>query len=334
MHANRPEDHADGHPPRDRIEVAAAVIERPDGRFLMASRPEGKVYAGWWEFPGGKVEAGESARHALDRELHEELGITVKNAYPWLNRAFDYDHARVMLRFFRVTEWDGEPHPREGQGGLAWTRAACPDVQPILPANGPILRGLELPLNYGITALTEWGESGFMPRLEQALVRGLRLVQFREKTLPRERQMALAREVGARCREHGALMLVNGPADVTMPLVDAGLAAGQHLDSASLMALPARPDVPWLGASCHSAPELAQAEALGADLAVLGPVCDTLSHPGAPTLGWAGFSDLVQDCGLPVFALGGLTLTDLAQARTSGAHGIALKSAAWAGDRP
>jgi 8-oxo-dGTP diphosphatase len=304
-----------------RIEVAAAVIERPDGTFLMASRPEGKVYAGWWEFPGGKVEPGETARHALDRELHEELGITVKHAYPWISRAFDYEHARVMLRFFRVTDWDGVPHPHEGQGGLAWTHAARPEVSPILPANGPILRGLELPLVYGISAAADMGAEAFLPRLEIALSNGLRLVQCREMA-PAGQE--LAERMAALCRHHGARLMVN--ADVELA---ARLGAGVHLTAKQLSSLSGRPDLPWVGASCHDAAELDRAVAIEADFVVLGPVLETPSHPGAATLGWEDFGRLIEDYPLPVYALGGLTETDLDRARQYGAQGIAMRSGLW-----
>jgi 8-oxo-dGTP diphosphatase len=307
-----------------RVEVAAAVIERPDGCFLMASRPEGKVYAGWWEFPGGKVEPGETARRALDRELHEELGIVVKTAYPWINRAFDYEHARVMLRFFRVTAWDGEPHPHEGQGGLAWTHAAKPDVEPILPANGPILRGLELPLRYGISMAVELGADDFIARLEAALANGLRLVQLREKSLPPGELAALAERMAGLCRQYGARLMVNGDIELAERL-----GAGVHLTSAQLAALSVRPDLPWVGASCHNAQELARAVALGADFVVLGPVQATASHPGSVLLGWETFSRLIEDYPLPVYALGGLNAANLDRARLAGAHGIALRSGAW-----
>ncbi len=309
-----------------RIEVAAAVIERPDGTFLMASRPEGKVYAGWWEFPGGKVEPGETARHALDRELHEELGIEVKAAYPWLNRAFDYEHARVMLRFFRVTAWIGEPHPHEGQGGLAWTHAARPDVEPILPANGPILRGLQLPLTYGISMASELGEDAFMARLETALANGLRLVQFREKAMTEAAQAALAERMAEACRRHGAQLMINTNVELARRL-----GVGVHLTASQLARFDARPDLPWLGASCHDAAELDRAVDLGVDLVVLGPVLPTVSHPGADTLGWELFNRLIVDYPLPVYALGGLTPDDMDRARQAGAHGIAMRRGAWPG---
>lgn len=306
-----------------RVAVAAAVIERPDGAFLMASRPPGKAYAGWWEFPGGKVEPGETPREALVRELAEELGIHVRVAYPWLTRDYDYEHARVRLHFFRVVDWSGEPHPHEGQG-MAWVQAERPGVSPILPANGPILKGLSLPLVYAISAATELGRERFLARLEAALAQGLRLVQLREKALPDDALADLARAVGARCRAHGARLLINGD----LALADR-LEAGVHLTAAQLMQMERRPDLAWVAASCHDAAELEQAQALGVDFVVLGPVKATASHPSARTLGWARFTELAAGRALPVYALGGLTATDLATARQAGAHGIALKTGAW-----
>lgn len=101
------------------IEVAAAVLQKPDGSFLLAQRPPDKIWAGYWEFPGGKIEPGETPYHALVRELREELGIEVQTAYPWVTRVFAYPHAAVRLNFFRVTKWGGELHPHEGQQ-FAW----------------------------------------------------------------------------------------------------------------------------------------------------------------------------------------------------------------------
>lgn len=306
-----------------RVEVAAAVIERPDGSFLMARRPEGKAYAGWWEFPGGKVEAGESARRALDRELREELGIRVTEAWPWLNRAFVYPHAHVMLRFFRVTGWEGEPHPHEGQV-LAWTHAQDPEVEPILPANGTILKGLRLPVEYAISAASEMGEAPFLQRLERRLEQGLRFVQLREKDLPPEAFARLARAVAVRCGARGALLALNGDTELAQ-----ALGVGLHLPTAQLMALRHRPPLEWVGASCHSPQEMAHAAHLGLDWVVLAPIQATSSHPDARPLGWQVLAEWVRDYPLPVFALGGMTQADLAVARGLGAHGVALRSGAW-----
>ncbi|MCB6183634.1 8-oxo-dGTP diphosphatase MutT [Leeia sp. TBRC 13508] len=126
------------------VHVAAGVLIRPNGEFLLASRPEGKPMAGYWEFPGGKIEAGETPEHALVRELQEELGIEVKTAYPWVVQSFDYTHAKVRLHFFRITEWEGEVESKESQH-FAWQHVNEVTVSPVLPANQDILRWLGLP---------------------------------------------------------------------------------------------------------------------------------------------------------------------------------------------
>lgn len=129
----------DGEPraARQPVDVAVGVLIRPDGAFLLTSRPPGKVYAGYWEFPGGKLERGESLEAALGRELHEELGITIAGCQPWREQLFDYPHALVRLRFCKVTAWSGEFEMREGQA-MAWQQLPVV-VQPVLPGTVPVL---------------------------------------------------------------------------------------------------------------------------------------------------------------------------------------------------
>ena len=122
-------------------EVAVGVMIAPDGRYLMAQRPADKPYGGYWEFPGGKLEAGESVEAALARELHEELGIEVTESLRWHTLEHDYPHAYVRLYFCKVTGWRGEPHSREGQA-LTWQRLPV-EVAPLLPASLPVLELLE-----------------------------------------------------------------------------------------------------------------------------------------------------------------------------------------------
>ncbi|MGL6070048.1 NUDIX domain-containing protein, partial [Craterilacuibacter sp.] len=129
------------------IPVVAGALMRADGAFMLGSRPEGKPYAGYWEFPGGKVEAGEGLFDALVREFHEEMGITVTDATPWLTRIHHYEHASVELTFFRIWDWQGEPQSCEGQA-FAWQMPGHETVSPMLPANGPILKSLSLPAWY------------------------------------------------------------------------------------------------------------------------------------------------------------------------------------------
>lgn len=307
------------------VEVAAAVIQRGAHEFLLAQRPAGKIWAGYWEFPGGKVEPGESAHDALVRELREELGITVHTAYPWLTRVFSYPHATVRLHFFRVTGWTGELHPHEGQQ-FAWQATPeQPSVAPILPANAPILRALSLPPLYAISNAAELGVEEFLRRLEAALGQGLRLVQLREKALPHEDFAGLAQRALTLTRAHGARLLLNGDIELAQELG----ADGVQLTSAQLARLNARPALDWCAASCHNAEELRRAEALGCDFAVLSPVLPTQSHPGAPHLGWETFSEIISGATLPVYALGGLEQKDMETAWRCGAHGVALLRQAW-----
>lgn len=307
-----------------KVEVAAAVIERPDGSFLLGRRPPNGIYSGWWEFPGGKVEAGETPQQALVRELQEELGIDVECAYPWIMREHVYEHAHVRLHFFRVTEWHGELRDLQ-HDQLSWQTADDVFVAPVLPANAPVFAGLRLPMQYGITHAAEIGVSAQLEQLQRALARGLRLVQLREATLPpdqREHFVATAVEM---CRAQGARVLVNGDVE----LARKSRADGVHFSSSQLLALDARPGFELVAASCHTPAELARAAQLELDFVAVGTVQPTLSHPGRPALGWDGFADLVRDYPLPVFALGGLSPRDLESARRNGAHGIAAIRSIW-----
>jgi 8-oxo-dGTP diphosphatase len=122
------------------VDVAVGVLIDRDGRFLLTSRPDGKVYAGYWEFPGGKLEAGEGVEQALRRELHEELGIRIGPAQPWKIELMDYAHALVRLHFCKVFDWHGEFVMREGQR-MAWQQLPA-TVQPVLPGTIPVLQWL------------------------------------------------------------------------------------------------------------------------------------------------------------------------------------------------
>jgi 8-oxo-dGTP diphosphatase len=305
-------------------EVVAAVLTRANGEVMLASRPPGKVYAGYWEFPGGKVEAGETLPAALARELTEELGIAVVRAERWITRVFAYEHATVRLNFFRVVEWHGEPHPHEGQT-LSWQAPEQVTVAPLLPANFPIVKALTLPPLLGITHAESLGVEPFLARLDVALDQGLRLIQLRDKSLDAAARLALAQETVRRAHRHGARVLVNG----SLELARAAGADGIHLDSAAAARLTARPDCAWVGVSCHDAAELAHAAALSADFALLSPVLPTLTHPGAPALGWECFAELAAASPIPVYGLGGLERSDVALAQSHGAHGVALLRGAW-----
>ena len=309
--------------------VSAAVILREGAEggteYLLAQRPPGKAYAGYWEFPGGKVEAGETFAEALVRELQEELGITVTAMTPWMTRHFVYPHARVEIRFFRVTAWIGDLQPLE-HTGTVWLDTlsmaggcdldAMP-VRPVLPANTPILRALALPNIYALTNAGAAGMAGELARIARAKPR---LVQVREKTMNDLDRQAFTRQVVDLVHGYGGHVLLNGGISEAVALgVD-----GVQLTSAALMACEVRPDLPLVFASCHTLAELRKASSLGLDAVILGTVNPTPTHPDGSPLGWAGFVQMIEGFELPVYAIGGMSQADVSTAQALGAQGVAM----------
>jgi len=307
------------------VHVAAAVITRPDGSFLLGQRAPDTFYPGYWEFPGGKVEAGETPHQALVRELEEELGITVDTAWPWLTRQHEYEHAHVSLHFYEVPHWHGEVNDHV-HSALSWQHADALNVGPMLPANGPILKALRLPRLMGVTHAWQIGVDAQLAALDRALENGLRMVQIRENTLPEEPRQHFIREALARCTNAGAIALINCLQSQTA----SGSSAGIHLTASQLMATEQRPDAEWVGASCHNRTDLEQAAALGLDYALLGHIKETSSHPGQAGLGWEAAAALIPDLPMPVLAIGGLNPADMTSARQHGMHGLAMIRGVWA----
>jgi 8-oxo-dGTP diphosphatase len=317
--------------------AAVGVIQREDGWVLLAERPVGKPWAGYWEFPGGKVEDGETPQQALKRELQEELGIVVTSLYPWLTRSFDYEAKydatgqldspakTVKLHFFIVTKWDSEPRGLENQQ-LVWQQPENIEVSPMLPANAPIFAALSLPSNYAITNLSELGEDLFFERLKISLDNGLKMLQLREKQLSNQAFQTFAERVIQLAKPYKAKVLINSGNQSASAALNV---AGIHFNSADLMQLQAKPAAILCGASCHNAEQLAHAAALGLDYVMLSPVKATRSHPDEEPLGWGQFADLIADYALPVYALGGMLPADLHKAKSHGAHGIAMLRSAW-----
>lgn len=290
---------------RQTIEVACGVIVGDDGEVLLAQRPAGKLAGGKWEFPGGKIEPGESAAEALGREMDEELGIRVEAA-TFLARLQQRYHGRmVLLDTWRIDAYEGRPVARESQK-LAWVPPARVPNYDVLPSCWKVLAALQLPKCYVFTpadqALEEWFPSiGALPH--NALLR------LRRPKLNDDRYYSEAVHLLPVCVRNGlSLVLDRDPAHV------ASLgAAGWHADGEALQALKRRPlsHGYWCLASTHDATQLRQAWQADLDAAVLGPVQETPSHPGGSPLGWGAFSTLARQAGLPVYAIGGVGPDDL-----------------------
>ena len=302
--------------------AVAGIIRREDGAVFMQQRRAPQSFDGCWEFPGGKVDDGEDIAAALRRELREETGIVARRISRFVRRRHRHSGGETLLDFFAVAEYDGEPRGREGQI-CRWTKAGAPP-SPLLPANEIVCKWLRLPPLCAITAAEIFGAEDALRRLETALLaRQFQLVQLRDKNLPPPQRQLFAREAMRLCRKHGALLCIND--DETLAAQTGGL----HLSSRRLAECRARPPFEWVGASCHSAAEVARASALELDFAVLSPVRKTLSHVAASPLGWRRFAAVAAEAGIPIYALGGLRPADLDIARRHHACGIAMMRRAW-----
>jgi len=308
------------------IHVAVAVIQNAAGQILISKRPAHLHQGGLWEFPGGKLELGESVGQALKREIYEELGLEVKAHSPLIRITHHYPDRVVLLDVHCVTQFAGCPEGREGQL-LRWLFPSQLINHPLLPADRPIVAAINLPDCYLITGADPLDQRQFLLKLERSLIKGVRLVQLRAKSLTQTEFCMLAEVVLKLCRAYEARLLLNAAPDWVEQLG----ADGVHLTSGQLSDLNERPlnRSYLIGASCHSTSDLARASALELDFAVLSPVLPTASHPDAQPLGWRQFGVLVEAARLPVYALGGMRRGMLDEARSYGAQGVAGISGLW-----
>nr|WP_314901996.1 Nudix family hydrolase [uncultured Deefgea sp.] len=306
--------------------VAAGILINASGQFLLGSRPTGKPYAGYWEFPGGKLEQGESAAEALSRELKEEMGIQVTQATPWITQRFNYPHADVELQFFKVTAWHGLLHGHEGQE-LAWQNIGQLNVSPILPANGPILRSLALPSQINISNVAELGLQAFLTQLEAKWANEAAWILIREPQLSYSDYAKLVQSAQQIARPHGGKIIIHRDIELARSLNMDCI----HLTSAQLATITERPDgMNWVSASTHNLADLRHVDRLGLDFAFLGHVNSSQSHPNQEPLGWHEFSTLCQHgWRFPILAIGGQSSATLNTAQQHGGHGVAVLRAAW-----
>ncbi|SEM25143.1 8-oxo-dGTP diphosphatase [Luteibacter sp. UNCMF331Sha3.1] len=302
------------------MHVVAGVLVDEQGRILIAQRPAGKHLAGMWEFPGGKLESGESAVVALERELDEELGIRVDPAsfeacirVPWR-----YGERSMLLEAMLVRGWTGRPQALDA-AAIAWHPPQDIDPAILAPADRPILAAVRLPARY-VTIAPEATPAATADVVRATLARGERLLRLRttggEPDVVREAAASVLAEIQA-C---GATLLLDR--DIAGALA---LGIGVHLAPAQLRGLTERPLPSTLavGASCHDADDLERASAVGCDFATLSPVLPSRDRPDAEPLGWPRFARLTEAASLPVYAGGGVGPDELAEARMHAAQGVA-----------
>lgn len=300
-----------------RVHVAVAVVKDEQGRVLIARRAQNAHQGGKLEFPGGKVEAQESVQQALQRELFEELGIHAQAMRPLIKINHHYVDKSVCLDVWQVQQYTGSAYGKEGQP-IFWMPVE--QLKPIdFPAaNGAIITALQLPSQLMISpdlsdtaaVVAEIGRRVECHQIDAVI---LRLPQLADKAYEAVARQLIQQYPQVRWQIHGKIDLA------------LGLGVGLHLSSQALFATQAASlsALDSLSASIHNIAELRQAECLGVDFAVLGPVQSTPTHPGADTLGWACFDAIVECSHIPVYALGGMQLADLARAVAAGAQGVA-----------
>lgn len=306
------------------LQVAVGVIKNTKGQIFISLRDKSLHQGGLWEFPGGKIEASETALQALSRELKEELNIVVTTATPLITVNYQYPDLAVQLNVFLVEHFSGTAESSEGQP-FKWVTPMELAKHAFPAANQPIITAAQLPPYYAI--LDDADESLLWVNLQKLLARGIKLIHFRLKTLPPDKIEKFIDTAYPLCKKHSAILMLNSAVKNAKNLPFNGI----HLTSRHLMSLTSRPrfsratseQPPWLAASCHNLQELQHAQTIGVDFVVLAPVLATKTHPDAEPLGWDQFTKLVDQVNLPVYALGGLSESELDIVRRTGGQGIA-----------
>lgn len=306
------------------IQVAVGVVADPAGRILLSRRHESAHQGGLWEFPGGKLESGESIPAALRRELEEELGIVAGPASPLIRIRHRYPDLNVVLNVFSVKHYSGHAQGRQRQE-IRWVDECDLHRFEFPEANLPILAAIRLPAIWPILNDDHANSESLEKRFDECAACGVKNMQIRCKSASPERFADSVKPLCAKARRLGIQVVLNCEAGI-LKEVDA---AGVHLNSRRLLEARSRPLASEfrVGASCHNPDQLLHAAQLGLDYAFLSPVRATSSHPELEPLGWEKFAFWADQVNIPVYALGGLTPNDLTIARAHGAQGIAGISA-------
>ncbi|WP_347988188.1 Nudix family hydrolase [Methylomonas sp. AM2-LC] len=302
------------------LHVAVGVITDNLGNILLTQRAKHVHQGGLWEFPGGKLELGESVERALIRELQEEVGILVELATPLIKVRYDYGDRCVLLDVWRVSRFSGQAMACEGQS-MCWLPAKRLGELSFPAANYPIIKAAQLPSLYAI--LEGQTVEEVLSNCRCILQRDIKLLQLRIKSLSVTDVEFVLPKILASCQLQQVKLLINSDLPVATAQGD-----GIHLTSRALLACRVRPkNYAWVAASCHNLAELKHAEQLGVDFAVLAAVQSTATHPKQQPLGWDLVSDWIDQVNIPVYVMGGLTLGDLDRAFSAGAQGVAGISA-------
>ncbi len=307
------------------VHVVAGVLRDTRGRILLARRTEGRDLAGAWEFPGGKLEPGESPAKALERELFEELGIHIGSIEPLICVPQRYASKSIMLDVYTVLSYTGKPIGREKQA-LAWSPLEKLISYPMPPADKPVVAALTLPNIIAITPEFNRDKNYYLSCIQQQLVSGIDYIQLRCKSLTPIKLKELAMDIRTLCHEHKATLFINENIELAKMLdCPVHLKSSQLMQNDIALRLSGHP----FSSACHTIDDLKKAESMAALFAVLGPVLKTNSHPDSDGIGWSAFTQMRNEVSLPIFALGGLGMKNISEARQHGAQGVAGISQLW-----
>lgn len=307
------------------LDIAVGVLH-DNGRYCMSLRQKHQSHAGRWEFPGGKVEVGETPVEALKREFVEELAIQTDKWRPLIEIPWHYENVSVRLHVFLTSSYQGEPVGNEGQK-VDWFGLASLKKLALPQANKGIIQALELTDKYLITGgFVDTNDA--LQKLKQALDSGIKLCQFRAKQLSSDDFKDVASKAISLCHQYDSKLLLNGGVELLEALPEAD---GIQLSSNAIYEFDSRPITKnkLLGVSTHTREDIEQALKLEADFILLSPVKATTSHPGVEGIGWRRFAENVRNVPIPVYALGGMLPEDITSAQQNGAQGIAAISAFW-----
>jgi len=317
----------------DILHVAVGVIRNNKNQVLLSRRPSNVRQANLWEFPGGKLEPGETVREALSRELNEELALTVKSATPLIKIYHDYKEHSVLLDVWEIGSWklaslDGSG--QQGQEGqkIEWVDIPSLGSRDFPAANKAIIKAVQLSDFYLICPEPEGDSLNYINKFKVCISAGVRLFQLRfGEDSHYDRHQALITDLLELCKNSHSRLLINSLPDYAVKI----RAHGVHLNSTRLMQLNERPlDENFLvSASCHNSNELEHACKMEIDFAVLSPVRATTSHLAAKPLGWDKFAELVEPIPIPIYALGGMQADDMKRSCEAGGQGISVLSGIW-----
>lgn len=310
------------------IHVAAAAIVNNANEVLISQRAQDVHQGGFWEFPGGKLEPGESIQQALLRELDEELGIRANSYRPLIKVRHQYPDKTVLLDIWKVDDYTGQPVGREGQA-IRWQAIDQLDQTEFPAADVPVIQSLNLPEHYLITGKFD-SVKEFEQRLGAAIDQGVRLAQLRLtndwlQTANEKYAAEIIKLATGLCEQSQVRLMFNIPDELNHIVTPSCL----HLNSRKLQQYSERPDCDFLSVSCHNVQEMIDAQTLGVDFMVLSPVQATATHPEITPLGWKQFTAMIAQVNVPVYALGGVSREDTEKAWLAGGQGIAAIGALW-----